>query len=379
MASLRDVLKGKELEYYLQSASFARPEFQTEQEKIDYYAKMNAFETSYYSGVIAATKPSLGDDLKNPLTIMNNIAQTLRDIETLRSSATIAYFTAFYNQPRRDIYINNRDKEALLGILDRLPVQNGKLDFIIHSPGGMLDISVELVELLRSRFSHISFIIPDKAKSAAALMAMAANEIILYDGASLSPFDPLVVIPPNNEQAQAPFALSIARDAYWRLRYFPFFLEKTYPGWTLQKASAAIDQALGNRSYYETIATLWLTKYMFGHSEATIEDKDRFLDKPRIKYAFRTRADYRKARKIASYFTDSALHIKHEHPLTYSMICNLGLNISQAKGELRGYAEKAYYQMSMALFQTENTLVKEFPYFSKLWASGSHYSYFSET
>jgi hypothetical protein len=381
MARLRDLLTGKELEHYKEATSFARPDFQSEAEKINYYARMSTSNSPYCNEAIAVARSAdrprirvesdlarLNDELNDPKAIMSRIAQTLGDVETLRGSVAIAYFTAYRNVPRSDIYINNHDKNALLDVLNELPVKNDKLDFIVHSPGGLLDIGEEIIELLRSRFSHISFIVPDKAKSTATLMAIAANEIILCEGASLSPFDPLIAIPPNGEYEQAYRAASVAKRAFWGKLLLPFHRQSAYPGWTLQNALNVVDRARDDEGYYKILATIWLIKYMFGHDEVSVDNTETILKWLRLKYARKTRAVYRKASKIASFFMNYDLHIRHERPLTRSRISNLGLNLSQAEGELNGYAREVYL-LSKALFQTLNAANPEFPYFTRLWTS----------
>jgi len=45
------------------------------------------------------------------------------------------------------------------------------------------------VESIRSRFSHVRIIVPSYAKSAATMMAMSADEILLERDAELGPID----------------------------------------------------------------------------------------------------------------------------------------------------------------------------------------------
>jgi len=64
------------------------------------------------------------------------------------------------------------------------------IDLLIHSPGGFPEATESIVESLRSKFPHIRAIVPSFAKSAATMMAMAADEILLDDDAELGPIDP---------------------------------------------------------------------------------------------------------------------------------------------------------------------------------------------
>lgn len=91
-----------------------------------------------------------------------------------------------------DISINSSDKdgffEALRGI------SGNAIDVIIHSPGGSPEATESLVNLLRSRFNTVRFIVPSIAKSAATMLAMSGDEIILGENAELGPTDPQMVI-----------------------------------------------------------------------------------------------------------------------------------------------------------------------------------------
>jgi hypothetical protein len=64
------------------------------------------------------------------------------------------------------------------------------LDVIIHSPGGLVESAETIIEEVRRKFDDVRFIVPSYAKSAATMMVMSANEIILDEDAELGPIDP---------------------------------------------------------------------------------------------------------------------------------------------------------------------------------------------
>lgn len=91
-----------------------------------------------------------------------------------------------------DISINSSDKD---GFFEALRGINGDaIDVIIHSPGGSPEATESLVILLRSKFRSVRFIVPSIAKSAATMLAMSGDEIILGENAELGPTDPQMVI-----------------------------------------------------------------------------------------------------------------------------------------------------------------------------------------
>ena len=70
-----------------------------------------------------------------------------------------------------------------------------QLDLILHSPGGTLPATQAIVRALRGRYDHIRVFVPQRAMSAATMLACAANQIIMAGFASLSPTDPMVIVP----------------------------------------------------------------------------------------------------------------------------------------------------------------------------------------
>jgi hypothetical protein len=77
------------------------------------------------------------------------------------------------------------------------------LDLIIHSPGGSPDAAESIVESIRSRFSHVRIIVPSYAKSAATMMAMSADEILLERDAELGPIEPQMITANGYSPAEA--------------------------------------------------------------------------------------------------------------------------------------------------------------------------------
>ena len=69
-----------------------------------------------------------------------------------------------------------------------------KVDVFIHSPRGSAEATKSLVSLLRENFNHIRFIVPNMAKSAATMMVLSGNEILMDDRSELGPIDPQIQI-----------------------------------------------------------------------------------------------------------------------------------------------------------------------------------------
>jgi hypothetical protein len=80
------------------------------------------------------------------------------------------------------------DKLAFESVTER--IQGNQIDVMLHSPGGLVEAVESLVSQLRRRFTDIRFIVPNFAKSAATMLAMSGNEILMEHDAELGPIDP---------------------------------------------------------------------------------------------------------------------------------------------------------------------------------------------
>jgi Serine dehydrogenase proteinase len=64
-----------------------------------------------------------------------------------------------------------------------------RIHFIVHSGGGQINAAYQLVELLRRHGKFLSAVVPLRAKSAATLLCLGADEIIIDELAQLGPLD----------------------------------------------------------------------------------------------------------------------------------------------------------------------------------------------
>src|SRR5207244_3655946 len=80
------------------------------------------------------------------------------------------------------------DKEGFREVAHTLSADN--VDVLVHSPGGMAEAAESIVKLLRARFNGVRFIVPNIAKSAATMLALSGDEILMDSDAELGPIDP---------------------------------------------------------------------------------------------------------------------------------------------------------------------------------------------
>lgn len=166
--------------------------------------------------------------------------------------------------PPGGLQIDNSDK---IGFYEVTHAIKGKsLDLMIHSPGGSPEAAEAIVESLRSRFSHVRVIVPSYAKSAATMMAMSANEILLEQDAELGPIDPQMITANGYSPAEAikeqfiKAAGEIASDPRKLSVWIPI-LQQMGPSLLVQ-----CDNAI---ALSKTLVKQWLTRFMFeGDTEA---------------------------------------------------------------------------------------------------------------
>lgn len=156
------------------------------------------------------------------------------------------------------LQIDASDKIGFTDVLERLEGPN--LDIIIHSPGGFAEAAETIVEEIRRKFSHVRFIVPAYAKSAATMMVMASDEILLDEDAELGPIDPQMLTPNGVAPAEAikeqflKASEEILADAKKLSIWIPI-LQPMGPALLVQ-CDNAIDLS-------KHLVKEWLTRYMF--------------------------------------------------------------------------------------------------------------------
>jgi len=85
--------------------------------------------------------------------------------------------------------IDLSDKDGFYEIIRN--IDSDKVDIFLHSPGGTAEATESIVEMLRSKFKVIRFIITGAAKSAATMLALSGNSIMMDESAEMGPINPL--------------------------------------------------------------------------------------------------------------------------------------------------------------------------------------------
>lgn len=229
------------------------------------------------------------------------------DIENERGRPLLVYAVKYPEAPAdAPIQLGLDDVDGFTDLLSAVGDAD-EVDILIHSPGGVAEATERIVSLLRNRFTNVCFLVPHSAYSAATMLALSGNEIILHPSATLGPIDPQIGGVPARSirrgfdkvrellKEEGPEALPA---------YVPL-LEKL----TLQMLELCDDSL----KLSQELVKEWLAQYMFG-------GQDGFSDI---------------IEKAVQYFSDYDIHKTHGRPLTLDKINPLGLKIRQAEPPIR--------------------------------------------
>jgi len=128
-------------------------------------------------------------------------------VEAVTHRPLIIYATDFLHPEKvracqGQVGLAAEDKEGFIEVTSRL--SGDQLDVLLHSPGGEPEAAESIVEILRSKFRSIRFVVPDAAKSAAAMLALSGDEILMDATSELGPTDPQMLVPRDAQTVIAP-------------------------------------------------------------------------------------------------------------------------------------------------------------------------------
>src|SRR5574337_231402 len=117
----------------------------------------------------------------------------LRRLEKAHGSRVI---TLIHRQESRSFlgipffrYIDIDDSEQILRAI-RLTQKDLPIDLILHTPGGLVLAAEQIAHAIRAHTAKVTVFIPHSAMSGGALLALAADEIVMDENAVLGPIDP---------------------------------------------------------------------------------------------------------------------------------------------------------------------------------------------
>jgi hypothetical protein len=136
--------------------------------------------------------------------------ELIQNIQELRGSRLLVYFTGdrrpFGSQIAEDavrpLY------KHLLGLAEEA-AQHKKIDLFLYSRGGDVSVPWRVVTMIREFCDEFCVLIPYKAHSAATMIALGADRIVMSKKAELSPIDPTLVRAVIGEATVPPPEISV--------------------------------------------------------------------------------------------------------------------------------------------------------------------------
>lgn len=129
----------------------------------------------------------------------------LQQLNELTGRGVILYATAWFEprpiSPSR-LQISLPDMQGLMEAVSN--IRERDLDIILHSPGGSAEAAESMVEFIRERFDHVRVFVPIAAMSAATMVALSANELVMGQHSQLGPIDPQFIISTPEGERSAP-------------------------------------------------------------------------------------------------------------------------------------------------------------------------------
>jgi hypothetical protein len=263
----------------------------------------------------------------------------LQAMQAYTGRDTVVYAAAFTANKLADAssYYVSITPEDIQGFMSALYGLKGKeLDLILHSPGGSLEAVDQIVQYLRSKYTHIRVIVPQNAMSAASIIACAADEIVMGQHSAIGPIDPQISFPTQNGHFTAP-AQEIL-DEFQRARLEVIAEPAVAPLWS----SKMKDYPPGLLEICESTIALskektaeWLAAYML-KGQAGAADK---------------------AQEIAAWLGDANLHKTHGRPIMLAQVQELGLTVTplEADQDLQQHV-MAVFHATEVMFEISNCM-----------------------
>jgi len=130
----------------------------------------------------------------------------LKQMHELTGRALIVYGTCWLEArpdiPPSNLSIGLGDMHGFMEACSN--VSERELDLVLSSPGGTAEAADSIMAYLRTRFDHIRTIVPVAAMSAATMMALSSDVIVMGAHSQLGPIDPQFTISTPDGPRSAP-------------------------------------------------------------------------------------------------------------------------------------------------------------------------------
>ncbi len=113
--------------------------------------------------------------------------QLIVEIERLTGRRLLVYAAAVQ---KPGTMLSFEDKTGFSDLMEN--VEEKHVDFLVNSPGGFAEATEVCMHMLRARFESVRFAVPNAAKSAATLLVLSGDELLMDHRSELGPIDPQI-------------------------------------------------------------------------------------------------------------------------------------------------------------------------------------------
>lgn len=247
--------------------------------------------------------------------------QVYKEIEEIRERPLLVYATQFLNPPKEThhLNINLTDIDGFTDLVFSVDDQYNEVDILLHSPGGSPDATERIVNLIRKRFSgDVTYLIPHSAYSAATMMALSGNQIILHPSATLGPIDPQI----NGTPARA-FIRGFEKVRDLIKDEGPSIVPAYLP-MLKQYSLHFLEQCADAEKLSSALAKEWIVNYMFGGEEVDEDEVD----------------------TLVTFLSDYDNHKLHSRPIYLNKLEEFKINAIEADGDLQELMREAHILLS---------------------------------
>jgi len=201
----------------------------------------------------------------------------IRLLHELTGRAVIVYASGWLRAAGQANTLHSMEPGDVHGLMEVCHnVAEDELDLIIHSPGGSPEAAEQILEYLRSQFTYIRALVPLQAKSAATMLALGCDEIVMGLHSELGPIDPQILVPVPEGMKFAP-AHAILRD-FERAKSDLAGNVNAMPAWTpilRSYAGGLIEFCHQQIQLSQEVVASWLARYMLAHPDSGTAAGDR--------------------------------------------------------------------------------------------------------
>lgn len=248
-----------------------------------------------------ANEPSPNDKLRR---------RYLKALHAYTGRAVIFYGTCWLeNRPGLSgdsLSLKLGDKQGFMEAVSN--IAENTLDLVITSPGGSPEAAESIMAYLRTRFEHIRAVVPVAAMSAATMMALACDEILMATHSDLGPIDPqLTIVTPEGPRSSP--------------------------------AQAIIDQFMMAKQECQDPRNIgaWLPLLrslmpgLLAQCHHSREQAERFVSEQLAAHMLRDNPD--KAEDVAAWFANFSYFKSHNRPVTIEDAIGQGLNVTRLEDD----------------------------------------------